>query len=141
MVASRSAGKRLLLGLGLTKEELKSLGEVGALRCLSTLAQLATLAKESGECLFEDFQEIKARWDKDRRLPLMAPVFALGTLRVARGHPQGADSKAKIEGALETFGLDAQAMKGGWGLGVDRVYDVMIETLNGISDLIDEQVQ
>jgi hypothetical protein len=133
--------KRLLLALGLSKDDLKSLGEVGALRYLGTLAQLASLAAEHDDDLFEDFAVVKARWDKDRKLPLLAPIFALGTLRVARGHAQGPNGKARIETALEAFDLDPATMKSGWGLGLDRVYDVTIESLTGLAQLIDKRLQ
>lgn len=130
--------KRLLLMLGLSAEDLKNLGNVGALRYLATLCQLATIARESGYGLITDFTTIRPLWDKDHKLELTAPVFALQSLRISRGHPLGGDAEKKLDEALKAFGLSQQGLKGGWGPGLDKVYDVLIERLNQVNWLIEE---
>ena len=128
--------KRILIAMGLSADDVRKLGDVGALRYLATLCQLAQIAQQNGYGLLSDFAAIRQLWDKDRRLDLVAPLFALTSLRISHGHVQGADASKKLGDALRVFGLDAQAMKGGWGLGLDAVYDVLIRALNGMSQLI-----
>ena len=112
------------------------MGEIGALRLLGTLCQFADLAQEQGLELMSDFLTLRPLWDKDRRLPILAPLFALLALRNLHGHVQGGDRQKKLREALGTFTLDATAMKTGWGLALDKVYDEIAASLHGVCDLI-----
>ena len=86
--------------------------------------------------LMSDFLTLRALWDKDHRLPILAPLFALLTLRHLHGHVQGEDRQRKLNGALGVFTLDATAMRTGWGLALDKVYDEIAASLHEGCDLI-----
>lgn len=128
--------KQLLHALGFKPEDLRTLGEIGALRLLGTLCQFADLAQAQGLELMSDFLTLRALWDKDRRLPILAPLFALVTLRNLHGHVQGKDRQKKLNGALGVFTVDATAMKTGWGLALDQVYNEIAASLHGVCDLL-----
>jgi hypothetical protein len=129
--------KRTLLNLGLTGDDVQSIGQVGALRYLGTLCQLAAIASHDGLSLLSDFAAVRERWDKDARLNPMAPLFALIGIRNLRGHVQGQASSARFADALSAFGISEAQTKRGWGLVLDRVYDVLIESLSEVKKLID----
>ena len=128
--------KQLLHELGFKPEDFGVLAKVGALRLLGTLCQFAVLAQEQGLELKSDFLMLRALWDKDRRLPIFSPLFALLTLRHLHGHAQGRDRQNKLNGGLGIFTLDAAAMKNGWGLALDIVYDEVALSLQRVRNLI-----
>jgi hypothetical protein len=129
--------KRTLLNLGLTGDDVQSIGQVGALRYLGTLCQLAAIASHDGLSLLSDFAAVRERWDKDARLNPMVPLFALIGIRNLRGHVQGQASSARFADALSAFGISEAQAKRGWGLVLDRVYDALIESLSEVTKLID----
>lgn len=125
--------KQLLHALGLPKDKFKDLGALGL---LGTLCHLAELARAKGLSLFQDFPSLLASWDKDRRLASLTPVFALVALRNLYGHAQGKEWREKFHAAISSLGLDAMAMRGGWGLGLDQVYDNLIVALRDLRALL-----
>ncbi len=130
--------KQILQQLGLKQEDFRALGDnIGALRLLGTICQFSDLAKETGLGLLSDFGALRASWDKDRRVRVMIPLFGLQGLRILRSHPHEAqDREKKFNEALQAFSLDPTEMKRGWGLALDRVYDEVVASLQGVHDLI-----
>lgn len=131
--------KQLLHGLGFKQNDFRELGDIGALRLLGTLCQFADLAQKSGLGLISDFSSLRTSWDKNHRLSALCPLFALVTLRHLHGHVQGEDGRKKLGEALQVFALDATAMKAGWGLALDTVYDKIAVSLRSTRDLISIQ--
>ena len=130
----------LLCQLGFSKEDLKVLGDVGALRYLGTLCQLAVIAIEHGLHLVTDFAAIKARWDKDVRLPSLAPIFAVQKLRISYGHHAGEAGAAEFAAGARALRINPAEMAGGWGLAMDAVYDQVIRSMDDITALLREFV-
>ncbi|GIK99145.1 MAG: hypothetical protein BroJett029_33540 [Alphaproteobacteria bacterium] len=128
--------KRIIIRLGLPPAKVKDLGNVGALRYLATICQLAMLSRENGYDLISDFGAVAPLWDKDRRLDFMKPLFALTRLRNLHSHVQESEGGGKLEEALSVFDLNIRAMKPGWGLALDTIYDKLIDVLIGSSRLI-----
>jgi len=77
------------------------------------------------------------KWDKDTRLDFYNPLFALNGLRMADAHASSSvgDPKAQ-EPNLKAFGIDPDQFKNGWGMALDRVYDVVAKSLRDVTSLL-----
>ncbi len=129
--------KQLLQQLGFGKENFRTLGDnPGALRLLGTICQFSELARETGFGLLSDFDALLALWNRERRVAVMRPLFALLALRDLHSHPRGSNRQTKLTGALRQFDLEAAEMRSGWGLALDHVYDQIAESLRGVGDLM-----
>jgi hypothetical protein len=130
--------KQILRALGLSLDELKRLGNPGAVRLVQILVQHAELARTNGLNLVSEFTSLHASWDNSRISRSLTPIFALIELRNLCGHPQGKDGKEKLHTALRDFGLDDSATRTGWGLALDTVYDNIISSLLSAHELVNE---
>jgi hypothetical protein len=119
------------------EDDLKPLATAGALRYLATIFQLAETAQELGCGVVTDFETIREHWDPQRRVALMAPIFALNGIRNLRSHVQGQAAARRWEEALEIFQLNENAMSTGWGLGLDAVYDSLCHSFIAARGVLD----
>ena len=115
------------------KEKIKDLK---SLRLLGTLCQLATIARDVGLDLMNDFESILPKWDEEKKLDELSPIFALNCFRSLKGHVKGKKYQEKLEGALEVFGIDIKDTKKGWGQALDMVYEKIINSFLKMYDLL-----
>ncbi|ODT92721.1 MAG: hypothetical protein ABS86_01430 [Sphingobium sp. SCN 64-10] len=93
------------------------------LKLLDRLICLCNVAIDAGLVPWQSGAEIIARYAEHGSKPArpLIKLFALSDLRQAAGHRK--DPDIVIPSALERFGLDPSAARGGWGLVLDEVYD------------------
>jgi hypothetical protein len=123
----------VLIKLGLNKADIK---EFKALKLLATLAQLATISKDSGLDLVSDSAQIAPNWQADTKIDALKPLFALLTLRTADAHKTSSSTPIEISKALEVFGIDEAKCQGGWGEALDCIYDAIVSSLTTIASQI-----
>jgi hypothetical protein len=124
--------RKLLNHFGVPLKQLEKFKQV---KLLATICQFAVLAKENEKSLSNDTRKLKKVWDINMQVPAMAPLFALIDLRNVAGHklvPKNLDAKLKV------FCIDPQTTVVGWGKALDRVYDLLIESINEVTRLIRE---
>ncbi len=125
--------RNILIKLGMPKEKIKDLK---SLRLLGTLCQLATIARDVGLDLMNDFESILPKWDEEKKLDELSTLFALNCFRSLKGHVAGKKYQEKLERALEVFGIDIKDTKKGWGQALDMVYDKIISSFSKMYDLL-----
>jgi hypothetical protein len=125
--------RNALKALGVPRE---TVAQPGALKLLASLAQLADVAVAEDLNLVDDAASIVERWNPETRLDVMKRVFSLNALRVAGAHAPGAGQQARIDGALEAFGIDPRSTAGGWGYAIDALYDGLASDLAALTELL-----
>jgi hypothetical protein len=125
--------RQLLVTLGVKKEQIS---ELGGMRLFATVCQCAAISAENGLDLRSDSAQVVARWDGERILEFIKPLFALNMLRTADAHSTSPSIRAKITEALDVFGIDESRCLAGWGLALDVVYDRIVSSLEEANELI-----
>jgi len=125
--------RHILIQLGM---ERTAIGGLKSLRLLGTLCQLAKIAQVGGFDLMNDTGNILPRWDEEKKLTELSPIFALNSLRTLAGHRRGKEYQEKLDRTLEVFGIDKEYTKKGWGEALDKVYDKLIESLKSSEQII-----
>src|SRR5207248_899195 len=125
--------RQIVTAIGIDAAAIK---DFGSLKLLATLAQLASIAAETGLHFRDAAAEIAVRWSKDVKLDLLRPLFALNDLRQLGSHTPPSDFDVRLKNDLATFGVDVATITGGWGRGLDRIYDGVAESLDGIAALL-----
>jgi hypothetical protein len=126
--------RTLALHLGVPKDKLKDLG---ALKLLACICQLAAIANAAGYSLVEEAESVIAGWNAHEELPEFRSLFALNGLRVCQAHTPGNEREAKIGAAAERLGVDIAAMATGWGYAIDAMYDRVAYDLASIARSIE----
>jgi len=127
--------KQILNKMGMPKTEFR---DFGSLKLLGTICQLAKIAIDNGDKLVVDFGQIYPKWDKSVILEELSPIFALNGLRIIEVHASEEEAQQCMQKALETFGIEQQGTKTGWGRALDIVYDKLAESLNATAILIND---
>lgn len=125
--------KSVLGRLGFSKEDFR---ELKSLRLLAMLCQVATIAKQQGLDLVDDFEHLKTAWEKQVIVPAMETLFALKKLRDLNSHIDRGQFHEQLTKALKSFGIESAQMNQGWGLGLDTVYDRLADSLIELANLI-----
>lgn len=125
--------RRMLIQIGLKNEQIENLR---SMKLLATLLQICEISHEAGLSITKQKKEIVSRWDPDVRLEELRPLFALIDLRNAAGHNLGSEEAEKIRMALKVFELDESCFSSGWGLALDRVYDVLNDTIEKMTEKV-----
>lgn len=113
----------------------KTVDSLGTLKLCAAVCQLATIETE-GYSLTTETTEIAARWDKDKRLPCFAPLFALYGLRLADAHTSSDLLPSDEVESLKVFSIDVARYRSGWGEALDLVYDSVAKSLEEAAELI-----
>ena len=115
----------------------KNINSCGSLKLLGTICQLSQIAKNNGDNLIDDFDNVIIHWDKDLRLNELAPIFALNGLRTLDAHVGSKNSNNnRLNEALKAYSIEPLSTKEGWGLALEKVYDRLAESLTQITQLI-----
>jgi hypothetical protein len=125
--------RNLASALGIDRKIADSLG---TLKLCAAVCQLATIAQTEGYGLTAETAQIAAKWDKDKRLPCFAPLFAIYSLRQADAHTSSATIPAGQIENLKAFSIDAARYHSGWGEALDLVYDSVANSLEEAAELI-----
>lgn len=122
--------------LGVTDPKLDSWR---GLKLLDRVACLAQVANATGLSLATSGSEIAMRLERDGTGPAqpLKRLFAISDLRQVEGHRKQ-DADARVEGALERFGLDVSSAASGWGSVLDTIYDGAIEELSSLEKTLAE---
>jgi len=127
--------KQMLNKLGMPKAEFI---EFRSLKLLGTICQLAKIAKDNGDNLLYDFNQIYPKWDTSLILEEISPIFALNGLRFIDVHISKEDTQRRMDDALEVFEIEQQETRSGWGRALDIVYDKLAESLKAATKLIND---
>lgn len=125
--------RKILLEIGMPKKDVNTRH---SLQLLGMLAVLGELAAETGLRLPDDAQTLSTRWNDQRRVDAVKKLFALRDLRDLASHPTGEGAKKRIADDLAVFDVDPASCKTGWGLALDKVYDLTSAALNDIALLL-----
>lgn len=125
--------RNTIVKLGIQKEYIKDLE---GLKLLGTISQLAVIGVGDGLNLISDHRQISDKWNSKTILPDLQPLFALFGLRVMDAHNSSAIPK-DISKYLEVFGMDKAQCHSGWGLALDRLYDIVTSSLSNIHKLVE----
>jgi hypothetical protein len=125
--------RNMVLQLGVEK---KSVEDYGALKLLSCLCQLRSLAADHGHSLPEDAVAVVALWNAQIKITHLERIFALNVLRINTSHAPSARCDKKISEAAAKFGIDVAAQSSGWGYAIDVLYDGLSEDLNALAELL-----
>ncbi|QDC37280.1 hypothetical protein [Sphingobium fuliginis] len=111
------------------------------LKLLDRIICLCQVAVDAGLAPWKSGEEVVARYAQNGTDPAqpLAKLFALSDLRQAAGHRKDLD--AEIAPALERFGLDLSATRGGWGLVMDQIYDQLSEQLAAIHETLKQTLR
>ena len=121
---------QIAVNLGLKKSVVT---DFGSLILVGTICQLAQLAVDAGLDLVADRALLPSMWDPKLELDLLRPLFKLNELRIADAHSLGT---AELVHTLNIFGVDSKQYVSGWGGALDKIYDTVIVSLNGMRALI-----
>jgi hypothetical protein len=127
---------RLILHkLGVPPAEIEKLR---GLKLLDHLVRMAQVAYHAGLELALQGKEVWDRLKKDGTAPAepIAHLFALHDLRVLASHAS-ANRRAMLEGHLKRFGIAAGETAGGYGMVLDRVYDILGSELRQARSKVD----
>ncbi len=127
--------RRLVGAFEIDKKEVASYKQM---KLLATVLQCCHVAGDAGLDVVEDTGEISRRWTKDLRLDSVTPFFALIDLRNAAGHDLGGDEERKVVEALQVFGVQVNDTTVGYGIALDKVYDLICESLADMARLARE---
>lgn len=127
--------RRLVGAFEIDKNEVDSYKQM---KLLTTVLQCCHVAADAGLDVVEDTGEISRRWTKDLRLGSVTPFFALIDLRNAAGHDLGGDEERKVGEALKVYGVQVNDTTVGYGIALDKVYDLISESLTDIARLVRE---
>lgn len=119
--------RRLANGLGVPSA---TTNELRSLKLLDLVIRLAQVSIETGMPLTAD--ELFARLGDDGAPPTLSHLFALNDLRQLGAH-DAADRGQRVLDGLARFDVRPDAVAGGFGLALDRVYDLVIEDLRAAS--------
>lgn len=111
--------------------------DYGSLKLLGVLLALQTLAKEQGIDLALDSATIVNRWQRGSGTNPLQAYLALNSLRQLDSHPKGTDFERKLKTALIVFGVTINATANGWGLALDKIYDVISAKLAEVANLLE----
>lgn len=111
------------------------------LKLFDRIVCLCQVSNESGLAPWRSGDEVVARYAEHGTDPAqpLAKLFALSDLRQVAGHRKDLD--AAIGPALERFGLDLSATRGGWGLVMDEIYDQLAAQLAHIHQMLSETLR
>jgi hypothetical protein len=124
--------RNLVLSLAIPKDRLK---DVGSLKLLAYLCQLAAISADQGYSLPEDADVAVHHWNPDAKIDALNSIFALNVLRVCAAHAPGAEQDRKIADAPAVFGIDMASTQAGWGHAIDQLYDGLTADLNKLADV------
>lgn len=137
----RCVGLANVVGEGLGEKSLRRLATaLGAppaatagfrsLKLLDVIVRLAKVAADTGIPLAPNQAEIYARLDDDQddqQQPL-DHLFALNDLRQIGAH-DARDRRQRLIDGLARYGIEPDVVAGGFGVALDRVYDLVVEDL------------
>jgi hypothetical protein len=126
--------RKMAIGLGV---EQSLITDFKSVKLLSSIAQLARIAVDSGFNLVQDAAAVVANWTTPTPTPKeLESIFALQVLRVSGAHNLSKDKRADYIAALKVFGITERQCAGGWGPALDKVYDGLILDLNALTQLL-----
>jgi hypothetical protein len=135
---SESSLRRIVRAIGETGDDIDAFR---SLKLLARLAQLASVAADSGLQIKRQAENLIARWKVSVTVDAMKTLFALNDLRQLADHVIGSGANEKFALAIEVFGIDEKAMKTGWGFALDRVYDRTADALASLALLLESGVR
>ncbi len=109
------------------------------LKLLDRTICFCQIGHEAGLSVWDSAEEIVSRFEA-AGTAVGRPIeklFALSDLRQVTGHRKE-DMDGLIAGALERFGLDLAAARGGWGHVMDTIYDQLADQLATVVRLLDD---
>ena len=115
--------------LGFPEEDTK---EYRSLKLLELILKYLQSADDSGLDPVRHRQNVQQRVSELTSFNRIAALIALNQLRQLDAHKSG-DSKSKLHSALQTFGLDSNAMKNNYAKATDHLYDALIHFFSDLN--------
>lgn len=111
---------------------------LASVKCLVKLLALADTAKREGLRLLADRARVVAAMKVAAPEERTLRLFALNDLRQLDAHRPGKERDEKLGKALNAFGIEKASVVPGYGLALDRVYDLLEEELNTCAATMNE---
>lgn len=131
-----TALRKLLEYMGLITD--RQIEDYRSIKLLSVITKLCEISHITGLDILNQKDEIVSRWNDEGRLlsTVCAPLRWLNDLRIYYDHSVNEEKEQNAKTALEYYGIDEKEMLNGWGLAIDKVYDLLIENMNQISQIV-----
>jgi hypothetical protein len=126
--------RKALLLLGLSADMIK---DYRSLKLLGVLIELKIIADERGLDLVNEKAAISKQWQPNTGNDAMRQLQALNELRQLDSHPKGRDFEKKLRTSLTVFGVSLNETANGWGLTLDKIYDVIAKKLAEIANVLE----
>lgn len=127
--------RKTLLAVGVPGEAIK---DFRSLKLLDRIVCLAQVADAVSLTLQKDGAAVSERLDADGTTPAqpIEHLFALHDVRILKAH-RASDRPKRLQEELKRFGIKPGEEGGGYGLLLDRIYDVLVNELNEIATRIE----
>ncbi len=129
--------RKTLLAVGVPGDAIKNMR---SLKLLDRIVCLAQVADAVGLTLQEDGAAVWERLKADGTKPAqpIEHLFALHDVRILKAH-RANDRAKRLQEELKRFGIKPGEEGGGYGLLLDRIYDVLAKELNEIATRIENE--
>jgi len=122
--------RKAALILGFDEEAIK---EFRSMKLLELILKYLQVADDSGLNPLQNKDVIQTRITELTSFKRIQLLTALNQLRQLDAHQNGSDAKAKLHKALQTFGLDSNALKNNYASATDHVYDTLTDDFSDLN--------
>jgi hypothetical protein len=124
--------RKIVITIGSKEEEIK---EFRSIKLLTRIVKLCEVAVKSGLKFPNDNKEINDRRNSKTSKSKIEILDVLNELRISDAHKIGKYNE-KIKRALQILSISNSMVASGWGIALDRIYDLVGEAIESSAKLI-----